>query len=122
MEADQRVRAFGERVADMGNRKENPPPIVSRVPQPSPEEVRHARQQVGLSQTGAAQLVSAAQGQPYRTWQGYEAEEGVAGHRTIPLAAWELFLLLTDQHPTYRMVRRRGVQRTGKPILALCRN
>lgn len=92
-------------------------PIASRVALPTPEDVRLTRLQAGLTQTQAAQLVSTAQGQPYRTWQGYEVETGQPGHRTIPLAAWELFLLITDQHPTHRMVRRRGGQETGKPIL-----
>ena len=81
-------------------------PIVARIAQPSPEEVRQARTQARLKQAEAAQLVSSAQGQPYRTWQGYEVAIGKKGHRAIPLATWELFLLLTEQHPTHRMVSR----------------
>lgn len=81
-------------------------PIVERVAQPSPKEVRMARLSANLSQAQAAQLVSGALSQPYRTWQGYEVAEGKAGHRAIPLATWELFLLLTDQHASYRLVPR----------------
>lgn len=82
-------------------------PIASRIVQPSPEDIKLARLHAGLTQTQAAQLVSTAQRQPYRTWQGYEVEEGKSGHRAIPLVTWELFLLLTDQHPTHRLARRR---------------
>lgn len=83
-------------------------PISERLEQPTPDEVRQARKRANLKQAEAAQLVSSAQGQPYRTWQGYEVELGKTGHRAIPLATWELFLLLTDQHPTHRMVSRDG--------------
>lgn len=81
-------------------------PITERVTQPSPQDVRLARLSANLSQAQAAHLVSAAQGQPYRTWQGYEVAQGKPGHRAIPLATWELFLLLTDQHSSYRLVPR----------------
>lgn len=93
---------------NMVHRTKKPDQIASRIAQPAPEEVRHARQQAGLTQAEAAQLVSTAQNQPYRTWQGYEVEAGKPGHRAIPLAAWELFLLVTEQHPTHRIVPRRG--------------
>ena len=81
-------------------------PIVARIAQPTPENVRQARKHANLKQAEAAQLVSSAQGQPYRTWQGYEVALGKKNHRAIPLATWELFLLLTDQHPTHKMVSR----------------
>ena len=81
-------------------------PIVSRIAQPTPDGVRQARKRANLKQVEAAQLVSSAQGQPYRTWQSYEVATGKKGHRSIPLATWELFLLLTDQHPTHKMVSR----------------
>ena len=54
----------------------------------------------GLTQTEAAELISPAQIKPYRSWQGYETAEGQKDGRAIPLAVWELFLLLTNQHPT----------------------
>lgn len=81
-------------------------PICERLEQPTPDEVRQARKRAKLKQAEAAQLVSSAQGQPYRTWQSYEVAIGQKGHRAIPLATWELFLLLTDQHPTHKMVSR----------------
>jgi hypothetical protein len=81
-------------------------PITARISQPTPDEVRQARLAAKLTQAEAALLVSPAQGRPERTWQGYEAAVGTRGHRAIPLAAWELFLLLTAQHPTLQLADR----------------
>jgi hypothetical protein len=78
-------------------------PLLARLVQPSPESVRQAREVAGLTQAGAAQLVTTAAQRPHRTWQGYEVPVGRRGHRAIPLATWELFLLLTEQHPTMRI-------------------
>lgn len=76
-------------------------PIAQRIEQPSPTEIRVKRKTVGLTQAQATALVSAAQGKSsYRTWQGYEAGVDQHNHRAIPLASWELFLLLTNQHPS----------------------
>ena len=75
-------------------------PITERVTQPTPEDVRQARDRAGLTQTQAAQLISPAQLKPYRSWQCYEVAAGQKGGRAIPLAVWELFLLLTEQHPS----------------------
>lgn len=83
--------------------------------QPSSEAVREARLLAGLTQSQAAQLVSSAQGQPYRTWQGYEAKEGSRGHRAIPAATWSLFLLLTEQHPAYLIARKAPSFPEGQP-------
>ena len=82
-------------------------PITSRIAQPSPKDVRVARKRAGLTQTEAAMLVSVAQNQPYRTWQNYEVETGKPGHREIPLATWELFLLMTGQHETLKLNRKK---------------
>lgn len=85
-------------------------PIIERVQQPTPQEVISARKAAGLTQTQAAALVSPAQGRGvYRAWQGYEADVGKPDHRAIPLATWELFLLLTGQHPTLKVVAKRTV-------------
>lgn len=82
-------------------------PIVQRVTQPSPEEIRFARKSAGLTQTQATALVSPAQSKAsYRTWQCYEVEPGLPGHRAIPLAVWELFLLLTGQHPRLTLMEK----------------
>lgn len=82
-------------------------PISSRVTQPTPEEVRAARKKAGLTQAEAAQVVSPAKVMPYRSWQSYEVAEGKPGCRAIPLAIWELFLLMTDQHPDLLVMQRK---------------
>lgn len=76
------------------------PPILDRISQPTPEEVRDARKKAGLSQTEAAALVSRAEKAGYRTWLGWELPSDKDNSREIPLATWELFLLLVGQHPT----------------------
>ncbi len=77
--------------------------ITARVAQPEPAEVRQARERAGLTQAQAAQLISPSTTKPYRTWQNYETPPGRTDHRPIPLAAWELFLLLTQQHPRLKL-------------------
>lgn len=54
---------------------------------PTPAEVRAAREAAGLSQTAAADLVHTT----CRTWQQWEAEEGSKGNRRMHPAFWELF-------------------------------
>lgn len=73
--------------------------IADRIKPPLPEEVRLARERVGLTQAEAAGLVSPAEKAAYKTWAGYEQPAGNRNHRAIPLAVWELFLLMTGQHP-----------------------
>lgn len=80
--------------------------MFQRLQTPTPAEVLAARKRAGLTQTEAAQLVSSALSSPYRTWQGYEIPKDKKGHRTISVAAWELFLLLTNQHPRYQITER----------------
>lgn len=77
--------------------------ITERITQPTPGQVRAARLAAGLTQVQAAILVSPASKKPYRTWQGYESPIGSKDHRAIPLATWELFLLLTNQHPALKL-------------------
>ena len=77
--------------------------ITERIAQPSPDEIRTARERAGLNQTQAAGLVSPATAAGYKTWSGYEQPVGTRNHRAIPLAAWELFLLLTKQHPSMHL-------------------
>lgn len=64
----------------------------------TPERIRAARTAADLTQTAAGELV----GGTLRTWQDWES-----GARAMPLPAWELFLLRTDQHPTHRLVVKR---------------
>lgn len=51
---------------------------------PTPDEVRAAREAAGLSQTAAAELIHCT----LRGWQEWEA-----GNRRMHPAFWELFLL-----------------------------
>lgn len=86
-------------------------PIVERIGQPTPKEVRQAREKAGLTQSQAAELVSPAKIAGYKTWAGYETPAGESGqrsnHRAIPLSTWELFLLLTNQHPSLKLSKKR---------------
>lgn len=60
---------------------------------PTPEDIRAHREQAGLSQAAAARL--ALLGDKAR-WSEYERGIG-----RIDAARWELFLLLTGQHPRW---------------------
>lgn len=82
--------------------------LPSKLPQPTPEQVRAARNAAGLTQTEAAQLVGPAGEKGYRTWQRFEFPPGNKDHRAIHPGLWELFLLLTDQHPGFRLSRRKA--------------
>ena len=79
--------------------------ISSRLTQPTPDEIRRARVRAGLTQTQAALMISSASARPWRTWQNYESPVGQASARPIPLATWELFLVLTNQHPHFSLKR-----------------
>jgi hypothetical protein len=65
---------------------------------PSAVVIRIARDRAGLTQAQAADLVHLG-AQP--RWA--EHERGV---QPIDLARWELFLLLTNQHPEFELTRR----------------
>jgi putative transcriptional regulator len=54
---------------------------------PSPDKIKQARTDAGLTQTQAATLIH----KRCRAWQQYEA-----GDRKMDLAYWELFLIKTD--------------------------
>lgn len=62
---------------------------------PTPQEIRAAREAAGLTQTAAAALVYST----LRAWQGWEAEPGTPGHRRMHPQIWEAFCVkagLTD--------------------------
>lgn len=81
--------------------------ITERITQPTPAEVKAARKAAKLTQADAALLVAdVSETRAERTWQNYEATLGTKGHRAIPLATWELFLLLTAQHPRLSLAQR----------------
>lgn len=65
---------------------------------PSATVIRIARAASGLTQAEAAELVHLG-AQP--RWAEYER-----GSQPMDLARWELFLLLTNQHPIYRIALR----------------
>ncbi len=67
------------------------------LPAPTPAAIAAARHAVGLSQTAAGALV----GYTLRGWQDAES-----GRRNISAAAWALFLLKTNQHPTLKLAAR----------------
>lgn len=58
---------------------------------PTPDEIRAAREAAGLTQTEAARLICAT----LRAWQGWEAGVGTPGHRRMPAGLWELFGIKT---------------------------
>ena len=61
------------------------------IKQPTPAEIRVAREAAGHTQTQAALEVHVA----LRTWQHWEEPAGTDGAREIPLGLWELYLLKT---------------------------
>jgi DNA-binding transcriptional regulator YiaG len=65
---------------------------------PTAEQVRAAREAAGLTQSQAAELCH----RKLRAWQYAES-----GQAALDAAAWELFQLKTDQHPTARIALRR---------------
>lgn len=58
---------------------------------PTTDQISAAREQSGLTQQKAADLVHV----DIRTWRRWED-----GERAVNLAAWELFLLRSHQHPS----------------------
>lgn len=62
---------------------------------PSPTIIRIARAAAGLTQAAAAQLVHLS---AQSRWAEYER-----GSRKPDAARWELFLLLTNQHPEFTL-------------------
>jgi transposase-like protein len=87
-------------------------PLAERVDRPSPETIRALRAKHKLSQKAASMMVSEAGN--YRLWWQYERPVGDKYHLGIPLATWELFLLLTGEHPEYRMTRKTKQDRHGR--------
>jgi DNA-binding transcriptional regulator YiaG len=69
------------------------------LPPPSIADLRTARAAAGHTQAQAAALLSVS----WRTLQDWE--RGIAA---MPPAMLTLYLLLTDQHPGYRLRRRAG--------------
>ena len=70
---------------------------MGKLMTPTPAQIREARESAGLSQTAAAELVHCVR----KTWTQWEAEKDSPIHRGINLAAWELFLIKTNQHEKF---------------------
>lgn len=63
-------------------RNSSPTLLLREMPNPTPPEIRQARELAGLSQTAAAALISST----LRTWQDWEA-----GKARMHPGLWELF-------------------------------
>lgn len=68
--------------------------------QPTPEAVKAAREKAGQTQEQAAS--SAGLSSRVR-WTEYEN-----GTRQMEATRWTLYLLETGQHPTHKVIRRKG--------------
>lgn len=73
--------------------------MLNVTDQPTPDQVLAAREAAGQTQEQAADVVGLSGG---IRWSEYER-----GVRTIDPARWQLYLLATDQHPDFRLARRR---------------
>jgi hypothetical protein len=79
--------------------------MLNFTDQPSPENVLAARVAAGQTQAQAAALVGLSGG---IRWSEYERTSSGPSSRRIDAARWHLYLLLTDQHPEYRLAKRRA--------------
>lgn len=85
------------------------PAIQLNLPIPTGEQLKAARVAAGLSQAQAAELMGyplqtgSRGGVQSRTWQALESS---SDERNMQGPAFALFLLLTDQHPDYRLASR----------------
>lgn len=79
-----------------------------------PAEVLDARKSAGLTQAQAARLVHLSSG---LRWSEYER-----GERSPDPARWELFLLLTNQHPRLRVVSSSFAEALQSPLVLLDRS
>ena len=64
---------------------------------PSPEQIKQAREQAGLTQTQAAAIIYKG----LRTWAGWETPQGAKGHRKMDAAFWELFKTKITKTPNF---------------------
>jgi hypothetical protein len=84
-------------------------PLQIQMPAPSGDELKAARTRAGLSQVEAATLMGypvqsgSRGGLQSRTWQALESANDP---RNMPGSIFAMFLLLTNKHPQYALVRR----------------
>jgi transcriptional regulator with XRE-family HTH domain len=70
---------------------------------PTKEQVKEARLKAGLTQKQAAEVLKIQNDSHWRRWE--------LGGSNMSENDYELFLLLTDQHPVYRLAKRRNTQK-----------
>lgn len=80
------------------------PEVLNVTEVPTPAQVLAARQAAGHTQAQAAALVGLSGA---IRWAEYERDQDVASSRRIDPTRWQLYLLMTDQHPEYRLAKRR---------------
>jgi hypothetical protein len=73
--------------------------IAPRLRQPSPQEIQDTLLRLGLTPDEAGRLIT-HRPKPGQIWRRYEPGRHPMA---MPLASWELFLLVTGQHPTHQM-------------------
>lgn len=92
------------------------------MPIPSGEELKAARVAAGLSQVQAAELmgyplqVGSRGGTQSRTWQALESP---TDDRKMLGPAFSMFLLLTGQHPKFRLVERHSSETEKEPVAGM---
>ena len=74
--------------------------ILVGVPAPTPDAVKAAREAAGLSSVAAGQLLGK---RDRGAWSKYEC-----GRMELSRADFALFLLLTQQHPSLKVVQKEG--------------
>lgn len=82
-----KIRALRVSLGDVLSNHPNMTSTASPSRNPSPRQVRAARELAGLTQTQAGALVHTT----CRAWQQWEAEPGTRNHRAMHPAFWELF-------------------------------
>ena len=65
---------------------------------PTPEQICAAQARAGHSDEQAARAAQAGHRNTWYKWR--------TGERAMPAAAWTLYLLATDQHPTHTLTPR----------------
>jgi hypothetical protein len=73
---------------------------MSKITQPTSEQLRQLILKHGVTRSEAAALVHVS----INAWHKWSASEGSGDHRAMPLAAWELLLLKLGEHPTKKLV------------------
>lgn len=84
-------------------------PTITRLAQPTPEEVKQAREAARLTQGECSRLTGTGGKGAYRTWLRFELAEDHQDHRKIPIGQWEHFLLLTGLHPSLKLTQRNDI-------------